>query len=54
MRDCEIKDQKNTKLTPKTECRKEMAEVCGPEACPLVKGDRICRDEIKTVKIHSF
>ncbi len=46
---CDIKKMQNVKLTPKTNCRKEVAEVCGPEACPIVKGDMVCKSEIKNV-----
>ncbi len=50
-RTCDVSSQTNVKLTPKTECKKEVAKVCGPETCPIVKGERICKDEIKTVRI---
>ena len=37
------------KVMPKTECRSLPKDVCGPETCPIVKGDRKCRNEIKHV-----
>ena len=36
--------QVNAKLSRSTECKSVPREVCGPEACPVVRGDRICRD----------
>ncbi|XP_059088682.1 uncharacterized protein LOC131884816 [Tigriopus californicus] len=38
----------STKLTPETDCRQEVREVCGPESCPLTQGPRVCANEIKT------
>ncbi len=52
-RECTLETQTSTKVTPKTECRKEAAEVCGPEVCPIVKGERRCRSEVKTVRRES-
>ncbi len=43
-----------TKVTPITECRQEETQVCGPEVCPIVKGERICRDVVKTVCVLSL
>ncbi len=36
---------------PKTVCDAKPKKVCGPETCPLEKGDRKCRDEIKHVSM---
>ena len=46
---CELMQQVNAKLSRSTECKSVPREVCGPEACPVVRGDRICRNEVKTV-----
>jgi len=46
---CSISQQENRKLSRSTDCKSVPREVCGPEACPIVKGDRICRNEVKTV-----
>ena len=39
----------NFQYTKETECKKEPREVCGPESCPLVQGDKVCNTETKTV-----
>merc|ERR1712117_220494 len=31
-----------------TECKKEPREVCGPESCPLIQGEKECSTETKT------
>ena len=49
---CDIEDSLNAKLSKTTECKKVPREVCGPEACPIVPGPRICRDEIKTASFN--
>ena len=36
--------QVNAKLSRSTECKSVPRRVCGPEACPVVRGDRICRN----------
>ena len=41
--------QKNRLVTPKTECRKVATKVCGPEVCPIVKGERVCKVKVETV-----
>jgi hypothetical protein len=46
--DCNISVETNKKYTQKTSCDKVVREVCGPEVCPLVKGDRMCTEEVKT------
>eukprot|EP00095_Tigriopus_kingsejongensis_P006400 snap_masked-scaffold1351_size46012-processed-gene-0.1 protein:Tk06400 transcript:snap_masked-scaffold1351_size46012-processed-gene-0.1-mRNA-1 annotation:"hypothetical protein" len=45
---CTLMKMNSTKLTPETDCRQEVREVCGPETCPLVQGPRVCANEIKT------
>jgi len=45
---CEINQETNKKYTKETECSKEPREVCGPESCPLVQGDKVCDTETKT------
>ena len=38
------------KVVPSTDCQSLPKEVCGPETCPIVKGERICRDQVKNVE----
>ncbi|XP_059088675.1 uncharacterized protein LOC131884809 isoform X1 [Tigriopus californicus] len=45
---CNVMKMNSTKLTPETDCRQEVREVCGPESCPLTQGPRVCANEIKT------
>ncbi len=52
-RNCDVTRENNVKLTPKTECNKVEVQLCGPEACPIVKGERICTNEIRTVRLHN-
>ena len=40
---------KQFQYTKETECTKEPREVCGPESCPLVQGEKECETETKTV-----
>ena len=49
-RSCRIETRMNTKTLPKSECRPEIREVCGPEPCPIVKADKICRTEETEVR----
>ena len=51
---CSVMKMSNTKLTPQTDCRQESREVCGPEACPIIKGDIICGNEIRTVNMSDL
>ena len=46
---CTVVPVTKTEHVPETECKKIQTPVCGPEACPLTKGDPICFDEIKEV-----
>lgn len=39
-----------TKVSPRTDCRVIEIEVCGKEACPIVVGEPICKEETKTVR----
>ena len=50
---CSVMQMTSTKLTPETDCRQESKEVCGPEVCPIVKGERVCANEVKTVSVSS-
>ncbi|XP_059088680.1 uncharacterized protein LOC131884812 isoform X2 [Tigriopus californicus] len=45
---CNLMKMSSTKLTPETECRQEVREVCGPELCPISKGPKVCANELKT------
>ncbi|XP_059084787.1 uncharacterized protein LOC131881833 [Tigriopus californicus] len=45
---CQVDTVSSKKLTPEMDCRQEAREVCGPEICPIVQGERICVDELKT------
>ncbi len=51
--ECDINQKVNGKLSKTTECKSVPRKVCGPEACPIVKRDPICRNEIKTVRLES-
>lgn len=44
---CEKRNVKSTKVVPKQDCNSVPKKVCGPEVCPITKGDRKCRDEVK-------
>ncbi|TRY61367.1 hypothetical protein TCAL_11582 [Tigriopus californicus] len=46
--ECTIMKMNGTRLTPETDCRQEIRKVCGSEACPLIRGPRICANELKT------
>ena len=46
---CTVDQETNKKYTKDTECRKEPREVCGPESCPLVQGEKECETQTKTV-----
>eukprot|EP00095_Tigriopus_kingsejongensis_P012460 maker-scaffold1219_size54854-snap-gene-0.5 protein:Tk12460 transcript:maker-scaffold1219_size54854-snap-gene-0.5-mRNA-1 annotation:"hypothetical protein" len=46
--ECSLMKMNSTRLTPDTDCRQEIREVCGPEACPLTRGPKICAQQIKT------
>merc|ERR1719361_566457 len=47
-RSCTVDQETNKKYTKETECSKEPREVCGPESCPLVQGEKECETETKT------
>ena len=49
--ECSVTTETVKKKTPKTECGVKQTEVCGPEACPIVKGEKMCRNEVRTVSI---
>ena len=36
-------------MTPDTSCASEPRQVCGPELCPIVRGEDVCRDEVREV-----
>ncbi len=42
------------KVVPRTECNAVPKKVCGPETCPIVKGERRCRDETRHVRFPQF
>jgi len=46
---CELVSTNVTRLRPTTSCSRDQVEVCGPGACPLVKGQTQCRREKKAV-----
>eukprot|EP00095_Tigriopus_kingsejongensis_P004726 snap_masked-scaffold931_size79642-processed-gene-0.8 protein:Tk04726 transcript:snap_masked-scaffold931_size79642-processed-gene-0.8-mRNA-1 annotation:"hypothetical protein" len=46
--ECSLMKMNSTRLTPETDCRQEIRQVCGPEACPLTRGPKICAQEVKT------
>lgn len=39
-------------MTPDTGCESVPKEICGPEACPVVRGEDVCRDEVQEVRIR--
>eukprot|EP00095_Tigriopus_kingsejongensis_P011251 maker-scaffold550_size154339-snap-gene-0.20 protein:Tk11251 transcript:maker-scaffold550_size154339-snap-gene-0.20-mRNA-1 annotation:"hypothetical protein" len=45
---CRIEQVASTKLIPETDCHQKTMTVCGSESCPIVKGERVCIDELKT------
>eukprot|EP00095_Tigriopus_kingsejongensis_P009793 maker-scaffold2076_size21391-snap-gene-0.6 protein:Tk09793 transcript:maker-scaffold2076_size21391-snap-gene-0.6-mRNA-1 annotation:"hypothetical protein" len=45
---CRIEQVASTKLIPETDCHQKNMTVCGSESCPIVKGERVCVDELKT------
>eukprot|EP00095_Tigriopus_kingsejongensis_P010407 maker-scaffold203_size261420-snap-gene-0.9 protein:Tk10407 transcript:maker-scaffold203_size261420-snap-gene-0.9-mRNA-1 annotation:"hypothetical protein" len=45
---CRIEQVESTKLIPETDCHQKNMTVCGSESCPIVKGERVCTDELKT------
>ncbi len=36
--------------SPAAECQSVPVEVCGPELCPIVKGERVCRSVVRHVR----
>eukprot|EP00095_Tigriopus_kingsejongensis_P005672 snap_masked-scaffold377_size191454-processed-gene-0.8 protein:Tk05672 transcript:snap_masked-scaffold377_size191454-processed-gene-0.8-mRNA-1 annotation:"PREDICTED: uncharacterized protein K02A2.6-like" len=45
---CRIEQVASTKLIPETDCHQMNKTVCGSESCPILKGERVCIDELKT------
>lgn len=52
---CDLVKEEQEVTIPDTKCSRVNREVCGPESCPLVQGEDVCRDETAMVnnKIHS-
>ena len=50
---CTQTKETNKKAIPHMACDARPKEVCGPEICPIVKGDRKCRDEVRHVSEFS-
>ena len=48
-RKCTIAKETHNKVTPQTDCRQVEFSLCGPEACPIVVGEPICNEEVRTV-----
>jgi hypothetical protein len=46
---CEVAQETNTKMSKSTDCNKRPREVCGPEVCPLTRGENSCNQEVKKV-----
>ena len=51
---CTLVTKTSTKVHPKTECSHKENRVCGPEECPLIRGEKKCREEVKTVSDSVF
>ncbi len=52
---CELSKETSLKAgasAPAMECDAVPVKICGPEKCPIVKGDRICRDVVRHVRAH--
>jgi hypothetical protein len=49
---CTVNQETNTKMSQETDCNKRPREVCGPEVCPLTRGENDCNQEVK--KVHIF
>ena len=46
---CSIETKNQVVMTPDTSCKSEPRQVCGPEVCPIVHGEEVCRDEVQEV-----
>jgi hypothetical protein len=51
---CTVSQETNTKMSKQTDCNKRPREVCGPEVCPLTRGENACNQEVKKVYIWTF
>lgn len=50
--ECKLVEQTRKEFVPEVKCRKLETQVCGPEKCPLTKGEPVCYDEMKQVSKH--
>ena len=44
VRKCEVVEVDTVKYSPNVQCKQDEIDVCGPEPCPLLKGDEVCQD----------
>ncbi|TRY78248.1 hypothetical protein TCAL_06742 [Tigriopus californicus] len=51
---CSIQHIPNVKLTHKTKCKQVNRKVCGPEVCPVVRGNEKCYTTVKSVSSYLF
>ncbi len=49
---CNITQEQN--MAQLTDCKKFPRLICGPETCPLVKGERTCKNKFKTVSKSKY
>jgi hypothetical protein len=44
-----VRKEERTEHMPDVQCRSIENQVCGPEKCPLEKGEEVCFDELRQV-----